>query len=328
MPKELAIVIPIIRSDFIIPCLETLYRYTEKDSFYVILVDQTPDGVYEKVKDKVHLYLRPNRNLGFSKAANEGIIHAKRWGVPYIGVLNDDTEFINSKWFQGVKDEFATDPKILCVNPESPRVPLWGYGRDSGDNVDILPYKQQYTEEDWDYLCKGEYEDMLQRYPRADSPADKRIGTLPPAFPLKKAGVIDAIAMWFPIFKNEFFDKVGYFDEKFFPGGGEDYSLNARGYSCAWPIERDECDPQYHYRLVSTMKSWVWHHWGQSKDRAAELPESLELFNPERRWNDIDALWPPELNQGHKVDPWAHYTDDQGIKRPFKRVKEVHIEPL
>ena len=110
--RQLAIVLPYIRDDYVGKCLDTMYKHTEKDSFYVIGVDQTVNGYYDK---RFHLYLRPARNLGFAKAANEGIIHAVRWGIPYIGVLNDDTEFMGSKWFQGILDEFATDEKQKCV---------------------------------------------------------------------------------------------------------------------------------------------------------------------------------------------------------------------
>jgi len=304
---ELVIVIPIIRTDFIEKCLETLYKMTDPKLFRVIVVDQTPNGVYEKIKDKVHFYIRPNRNLGFAKAANEGIIHAHRWGVPYIAVLNDDTEFMHPTWWQGVLDEFATDEKILCVNPESPREPLWGYGREHGEVIDIIEYKEEYSDEDWEYLKAGNYGDNLKSRYKPEE--------IPDSFPLEKRGVVDAIAMWFPIFKREFFDLVGYFDERFYPGGGEDYDLNGRGYKLG-------------YRLVSTMRAWVWHHWGQSKDRAAELDEKLTLFDPEQRWNNLDELWPRELNEGHSMDPWGFYVNSKGERVPYERIKEVTIKPL
>ena len=160
---------------------------------------------------------------------------------------------------------------------------------------------------------------MDTRYPRE---------AIPDAFPRTKRGVIDGIAMWFPIFRREFFDKVGLFSEHYYPGGGEDYDLNARAYSCAWPIEREECDDNYHYRLVSSMKSWVWHHWGQSKDRASELPKELKMFDEDLRWNNLDYHWPPELNGGKSVDPWGH-RDDNGVRRPLKRIKDpLDVTPL
>src|SRR3989304_3774437 len=123
---ELVIVIPIIRTDFIEKCLETLYQMTDPKLFRVIVVDQTPNGVYEKIKDKVHFYIRPNRNLGFAKAANEGIIHAHRWGVPYIAVLNDDTELMPTPPQEGAVRPPPAPEVRRCRSSPRPREPLWG----------------------------------------------------------------------------------------------------------------------------------------------------------------------------------------------------------
>ncbi len=303
---ELVIVIPIIRTDFVEKSLETLYKNTDPGLVKVIVIDQSMECMYEKVKKYNVHYVKPSRNLGFAKAANEGIAIAKRQGVQYIGVLNDDTEFMHPSWWAGIKEQFTEDNTILCVNPESPRVPLWGYGRKHDEYVDIIDYKEQYSDEDLAYLKAGNYESLDQKYTKEQ---------IPDAFPRQKRGVIDAIAMWFPIFKSEFFDRVGYFDERFYPGGGEDYDLNARAY-------------RKNYRLVSTMKSWVWHWWGQSKDKASELPEGLNIFDKDLRWNDNNYLWPPELNNGQGMDPWGYYKDKDGQRKPYNRVEEVAVKPL
>jgi GT2 family glycosyltransferase len=305
MPKsstpEVVFVFIITRDDFIWDAYETLYKYTDNSKFQTILIDHT-DGVDKHLKDQTHLYIQPRRNLGFAKAANEGIVHAHRWKTPYIGVMNDDIKFMYKGWWEDLLTEFDTDEKILVVNPESPRVPLWGYGRDHGEVLDIVPEKDEYTQEDINYLKEGNYENLSERYP-----------DIPKSFPRHKEGVIDGIAMWAPIFKNEFFDRIGYFDERFYPGGGEDYDINARTYG-------------QKLRMVSTMKSWVWHHWGQTKDKIGELPEGM--IDQEYCWNNIDELWPPEWNNGNKMDPWGHWTDEQGNRIPLKRVEKVHIEPL
>jgi len=302
---ELAICIPIVRSDYIGRCLETFLKYTDNEKMRIFVLDQTVDDeAYTKYHKLTHLWIRSYRNLGFAKAANEMASIAYRNNIPYIGILNDDTEAMHPSWFQGILDEFATDEKILAVCPESPRVPLWGYGRDHGEYIDIIEYKETYTEEDWNYLCAGNYEDLKER-----------VSDIPEAFPLVKRGVIDAIAMWFPVFRREFFDRVGYFDEKFYPGGGEDYDLNARAYRLG-------------YRLVSSMRSWVWHHWGKSKDEASSLPKELNLFDEDKRWNNLSDLWPETLNEGHGVDPWGFYQSQDGIRKPYKRIEEIHIEPL
>ena len=298
---EVAFCIPIIRTDYIGKYLETLYKYTPHE-FRVFVCDQSVDGIdKELIKKYIHWYTRPHQNLGFAKGANELMWAAYRQGYPYIAVSNDDVEYINKRWWQGILDEFATDEHILIVGPESPRVPLWGYGRPNCENVDLLPYKEEYTEEDYNYLLAGEFHDIKEKYP-----------DLPESFPLTKRGVIDGNAAWHPVFKRQAMEIIGYFDERFLYGGGEDYDYNARVY-------------RQRYRFVASMKSWVWHWWGQSKDKISSLPP--ELFNRES-WNDLDTLWPPALNEGHHCDPWGHYTDSSGSRHPLSRVPEVKIDPL
>lgn len=315
--REVTFVYPIIRTDYINKSLETLYKYTDKAKFNVIIVDQSIESLPSPVK--CDLYIRC-KNQGFAKASNEGIVHALRWGSPYIAVVNDDTEFMYSGWWEDLLQEFETDPKIVAVCPESPRVPMWGYGLTNGEKTDILPYKEVYSEEDIAYLKSGDYNEAEIR---ARHPFE-----IPATFPFTKRGVIDGIAMWLPVFKREAFIELGLFDERFIWGGGEDYDMLARAYSCAWPIYKDVCggdgDPQ-HRRMVSTMRSWVWHWWGQSKD----VKETLDprLFEGKDPWMDFDELYPPELNGKNHMDVWGHY-DDNGIRKPFKRVKEVRCTPL
>lgn len=349
MQREVVFVYPIIRTDYIEKSLETLFKYTDPDKFRVIVVDQSLEGLSEKWKDFLyqtgHMYIRM-KNQGFSKGANEGIIHALRWEVPYISVVNDDTEFMYEGWWEDLLKEFETDPKIVAVCPESPRVPLWGYGRPHYEYIDLVEYKEEYSAEDIAWLKAGDYEELIKRYPieplditdeiepgkpdwrgKIYIPVSKGlhgpIGT--PVFPLKKSGVIDGIAMWMPVFKREAFLELGLFEEKFIWGGGEDYDFNTRAYSCAWPISRDTCDESQHRRMVSTMKSWVWHHWGRSKDVKSVLDPAL--FEGKEPWNNGNELWPEEWNNGHNFDIWGHY-DNNGVKTPFKRVPEVEHGPL
>lgn len=291
---------PIIRNDFIYKSLETLLKFTDRSKFKLIIVDQTLEGYFDR-SGEADMIIRM-KNQGFAAAANTGIRVGLSWGTPYIGVINDDTEFIYPNWLEDALEEFKTDPNIIAVNPECPRVPMWGYGMTEGEMVEILPYKENYTPEDIKYLQKGDYdkEEISKRHPF----------TIPESFPFTKRGVIDGFAGWLPIFKREGLIENGLYDERFFPGAGEDYDWMCRAYSCAWPIEREECDPKYHRRAVSTMKSWVWHHWGQSKD----IPLDPQLFTAREGWNRLDLLWP------EGCDPWGHTRDNH---KPLKRSSPV-----
>lgn len=318
MSKINTFIIPIIRSDFIGGCLESLYKNTP-DNFNVIVIDQTGSKeAQEKYEHLSHLWIRPYRNLGFSKAMNTGIKLAQ---TPYITLCNDDVEFINKRWWRGMEDTFVQDHHILAANPMSPKEGSWGYGYRS-DNQDtwqppqgfvtdetklaVYPakpdgtgvfYKENFSEEDYDFL--------LNNHPT-----------------WRKDSMCDAIAMWCTVFKAGAFDKLGLLDERFYPGGGEDYDMNARAYSCAYPTHREECDLEFHWRMVATSKSWVWHHWGKSKDAISGVNPDHELFSSRPRWNDNGELWKPSF------DVWGHYTDLEEKKRPLKRVVAPVIDPL
>jgi len=297
-------VCPIIHDKYISRLLYTLYKYSEPDSFRFVLIDQCENrvgrDVWNFIKDKVHLYMHPKRNLGYAKASNEGIIHGLHWGSPYICVTNDDIEIIDKRWLDGIVETFEMDERMMVVVPMSPRVAGWGYGLDY--NPEVLPYKSEYTEADYNYLVEGDFSKVDQ----------------PDHMPKQmKGSVVDGAAFIMPYFKREAFDEVGLMDEHFFPGSGEDYDYLARAYSKG-------------YRVVSTSKSWVWHHWSKSKDLFASGDLERPYYKPETHgyWNNMGDLYDPKKNEGHDFDIWGSYTNKKGKKVPLKRVKEVFVDQI
>lgn len=286
-----------VRPDFIHAALDSLYKYTKMDENRVVVVDQTLNGL-QLSRDQVHLVLRPHRNLGFSKSMNEGIIHALRWDSEYITCANDDIEYMNSDWWNGILKTFENfGDRVMAVNPECPRIPLWGYGRPHGEYVDLIKHKADFDDSDYEFLLKGEFKQIKE---------DEK---LPASFPEHKAGVTDGIATWHTTFKKEFFEMFGMWEERYYPGGGEDYDMNARCY-------------REGYRMLGTTLSWVWHWWGQSKDVSSDggLPIVKDL-----RWMNPDALWPPEKNNGQRMDPWGRWTDEDGEKHPMYRDPTIGV---
>jgi len=281
-----------VRPTYITKCLNSLYKYTDMSQCAVIVVDQTLNGLPDD--KRIHLKLRPHRNLGFSKSMNEGIIHGLRWKSKYVTCMNDDIEFINSKWWDGIIETFNQDKRIMAVNPMSPREPGWGYGLEHGKYIDLLPYKEEYTQEDYDFLLKGDF---------------SQVQGLPDSFPRQKNGVIDAIATWCTTFRSDFLNTYGLFEEKFYPGGGEDYDMDARCY-------------REGLRMVGTTLSWVWHWWGQTKDTTNDT--GLPVV-PELCWANGDELWPIDKNNGQHFDPWGHWTAEDGSKHPMYRIPEIGI---
>jgi GT2 family glycosyltransferase len=293
------IICPIL-PNFTEPFLESVHKLNPPN-FQVIIIDQTKDGIYEKVKRfNPEIYLRVYRNVGFSKAMNMG---AGLSTTPYITCANDDVEIVNSRWWDGIVETFESDQRIIAVNPNSPKVAMWGYGCDHYTKLEICSKEESKTEAGYDYLLKGNFENLKGKLILDNG----EMKPIPESFPLIQTGVCDGIATWFTVFKRDIFNQLGGFDEKYFPGGGEDQEMCARAYSKGM-------------RMVGTMKSWVWHEWSSSRDH----PELLPPRRKELDWNNHDEIWPPELNEGAHMDPWGMRTLPDGSKVPLKRVPIVH----
>lgn len=314
MTKINTFIIPIITSNNISRCLETLDRHTP-DNYNIIVIDQTiTNKAYLENHFKTHLWIRSYRNLGFSKAMNTGIKLAQ---TEYVTLCNDDLEFINEKWWQGIVDTFATDPRILAVNPMSPKEGSFGYGYQEANKEVWLPPDEYVCAPDTKEFVYPKKPDGTGFFYKENFSEDDYQFLLTQHMRYKPGTMVDGLAGWMPVYKKEAFEKLGLLDERFYPGGGEDYDMDGRAYSCAWPIERDVCDENYHWRMVSTAKSWVWHHWSKSRNTTENI------MKPSRdSWNRLDILWPDGF------DIWAHRTKPDGTRYPLKRVPEIVIDEI
>lgn len=272
-PKFLTVICPIIRPDLVERMLETLYEYTE-NIFYCFIIDQTVHGIDATAlrnKYKNLMVIRPPKsdtyytgNLGFAKATNLGIQLTQ---TPYFMMCNDDVEFINSKWWQGVLDTFEKVEKAtperpaVIVNPSTIKLPDWSVGREKGDDHYILPYKSDYTEEDWNFLIKERHY------------VNERMTIEPDT-------VIDGVTMYASVCHTQRFLEVGMLNERYYPGAGEDYS-----YSCRAAMVG--------YRCVGTTLSYVYHHWSMTFKALQDQEEVKSLAITELYWNKTDEEWGP-----------------------------------
>ena len=260
-------VFPIVRRDRILDALTSLKLMT-MPNYYAIVVDQTqPVAEFEQeLRRHCDLWIKTKKNLGFAQASNLGIRLAP---TEYVTVCNDDVIFITPTWWPGVMESFRRYDTAVCVNPSSPKEPGWGYGKDG----------------------------FIYHLSLAECAQPENIMRL---IHEKNGQMIDGLTTWCSIFKRELLiEKVGLFDERSFPGAGEDYDLMARIY-------------QQKLRALATSLSWVWHWWGQSKDE----PDGLNQALPPAReqWNRLDLLWP----EGY--DLWGK---DPETQEPLPRVPEV-----
>lgn len=260
----------VLRDDLIERCLETLYANTEPN-FYVIIVDQTYDGLdVEHFRNKFQdlMIIRspktvnhPTGNLGFAKCFNTGLALCE---TEYFTTCNDDIEFINPKWWQGVLDTFkkvdSATPERPCilVTPSSVKLPDWSIGKPKGEDHYIIPYKKAYTDEDWNSLLSENH--YVNEH-----------------LTIKPDTVIDGITLYCGIGKTKLLRKVGGLDERF-SAGGEDYDFCCRANAMG-------------YRSVGTTLSWVFHHWSLTFGSIEDEEKIRRLIPDGFRWNNLTEIW-------------------------------------
>jgi GT2 family glycosyltransferase len=237
-------VIPIVRQDWVLDALKSLKLMTPHN-YRTIVVNQTkPNRDFEEqLYASCDYIIRTHKNLGFAQASNLGIRLAP---TEYVTVCNDDVRFIWPYWWHGIMESFRRYETAVCINPMSPKEPGWGYGEEG--------YRYHLTFEE------------------SQNPANilRLVNE-------KSGQMIDGLTCWCSVFKADALQEIGLFDERHFPGEGEDYDLMGRIYKAG-------------HRALSTSLSWVWHWWGQSKD---ELDGFDYALPPAReRWNRLDLLWP------------------------------------
>ena len=208
--------------------LESIHRNTPKN-FRIILVDCNKE--YQQVDDLIDYHVfAPNKVLGFAKAVNLGIRLAD---TEYVSVWNDDCECINPQWWDDTMEVFERYSTALGVNPSSPRNP-----RAAGEEPinPLVDYKPDFTDE--------EYEDIKNKCGKH---------------------IIDGICTFATVFRKDRLDKTAgtipgcWFDEYFYPGGGEDYDLNRRA-----RLTKNKDNNLSGYRMLGG-GGYVWHWWYSTK---------------------------------------------------------------
>lgn len=308
-PKLNTFIIPVVRPDLIGRCLETLYKHTP-NNFHVIVVDQSLEGtdstalrdtyrnlmVIRAPKSDIHY----TGNLGHSHATNLGVQLAQ---TPYVTFLNDDVEFVHPDWWQGVIDTFdkveratPTRPALL-VNVASIKLPDWSVGKPKGEDHYILPYKNEYTNEDWRFLVDEDH--YINEH-----------------LTIKPGSVIDGINLYCSVVDTRKLLEVGLIDELWYPGSANDYDLCCRA-------------SMFGYRCVSSTLSWVFHHWSQTFQDADQMQmmvqDELKHLDLKDKWGDRFDLWGVRCSR-EDCDEIMHTTD--GVKAVCpEHPKEVYAMP-
>jgi len=327
-------VFPIVRRDYILDALKSLHYFTPQN-YQTIVVDQTqPNAEFEeRLRGLCDVHVKTRKNYGFAQATNIGwrlalwywewqyleMMNAQATAVvpplapsesaeyiyqihkkcdvrmrngfelrptEYLTTCNDDVVFIWDGWWQGIMDSFKKYDTAVCVNPMSPREPGWGYGEPGFR--EHLTFRESINPENILKLIDG--------YRCIDNSMED--------YTNRRGQMIDGLTCWCSVFKASLFDEIGMFDERFWPGAGEDYCLMSRIYRAG-------------YRALATSLSWVYHWWGQSKDEPNGLSQAQPPARPQ--WNRLDILWPGGF------DVWAK---DSETGEWLERIPEVAIMPL
>ena len=328
--NDVVFVFPIIRKDYILDALRSLHKGTSC-AYKTIVVDQTqPDWEFSsKLWDLCDIVVKPHLNYGFAAGSNMGL---RLPTSEYVAVVNDDVLFIQGHdWWKGCIETFERFPKAAAVNPRSAKEPGWGWAEPGyrylvpkgypDEQLQRLGAEELKAREEFRQtrLAKQEDDgldgpdrgvklealrkDMLRLRAQLAPLVEERALSDPKYTEMlveqANWAVVDAFACWCTVFRADRLEEVGLFDERFVPGGSEDYDMMARIYYAK-------------YRALSTSRSWVWHWWGQSKDSPHGFDVALPLAR--KPWNKLSTkgfgsagLYDPDCDcwsrTGTRTDP-------------------------
>lgn len=256
MTPEITFIIPTIYNfQGLARCVDTIWKFHEPGTFRIFVIDNSGKRLASQTikEERAHLIIESYRNLGFSKSLNTGIKLAE---TPYITIINDDVELIHKDYWPNIKEVFSRKDceKVLGVAPSSVK------GFPKSPEMDLLPYKEKYSQTDWDWLM---------------SENNKMAKILGLGEKHNPRWLFDGTMFFCVCFKKETFQIAGLMDEGFWPGSGEDYDFCRR--ICLKG-----------HRIVQTCNSFVFHHWQVSVKQARPTENELKKY---RKWESFDQKW-------------------------------------
>lgn len=184
--------------EYTIRCIESIRKYTEKDTYEIIVVDNNSvDGTVDwLVKQADVIKILNKENNGFPKGCNQGIEAAEG---DYIMLLNNDT-IVTTKWLSNLLKCINSSEDIGAVGPVTNSCAYFQSIPVNYNSVEeMINFAEEYNNSNIEM-----WEEKL-----------KLIG-----FCL--------------LIKKKVLDEVGLLDERFFPGNFEDDDIccriNERGY--------------------------------------------------------------------------------------------------
>lgn len=113
MPKTSIIILTYNNFAYTKACLESIEKYTEKDSYEIIIIDNnSTDETRSWLKNRPYKIIFNSENVGFPKGCNQGIKAASKGND--ILLLNNDT-IVTTNWLTNLKNCLYSDTKIGAV---------------------------------------------------------------------------------------------------------------------------------------------------------------------------------------------------------------------
>jgi len=237
-----------------------LHRLHDPDTFRIISIDQTKEGIKFDSDKPVHLHIKTYRNLGFSKAMNMGM---KLSTTPYTLLANDDVRLLHPSWYETARACVNKDG-VLAVNP-FPATRTW-------DGVGNPVYYWEAEPEKYAFIKDKPYED----YTEEDYAKLKEYHTSTDG---------PGTTMFFTLIRTEALKIIGPLDESYW-NNGEDYDWNRRVYltcrncgnrkynhykgRCGSLIESGSFQP---YAILTCTHSLVHHQCCVTKQNMAKAKE-------------------------------------------------------
>lgn len=191
--KTSIIILTYNKLDYTKLCIESIRKYTKKDSYEIIIVDNnsTDDTrIWLKEQNDIKIILN-EENLGFPGGCNVGILVAEKDND--IMLINNDT-IVTPRWLENLKKSLYSNEIIGAVGPVTNNCPNYQSIEVSYDKIeDLHDFSESYNiynPEMWEEKVK--------------------------------------LIGYCMLIKREVINKVGLLDEVFFPGNFEDDDLSYR----------------------------------------------------------------------------------------------------
>ncbi|MBS5316739.1 MAG: glycosyltransferase family 2 protein [Clostridiales bacterium] len=165
-------------------CLESIYLQDYIDYEIIVVDNHSTDNIEELIEryyEKKLIFIKLDKNYGFSRAVNEGIKQAKG---KYVLLLNNDTE-LHQSFLSNIVVAMERDQKVFAVSSKMIQYRNRNLIDDAGDEYTVIGWAQKRGE--------GKTIDCFTKRQRVFSAC---------------AGAA--------LYRKSIFEEIGYFDETFF----------------------------------------------------------------------------------------------------------------